>query len=72
MNQAKMHDFIAEVIATVKDDPSLTENELALAYGVSSDTTYKILHNDLGLSKKSAHWVPKLLGEAPKDKRKKF
>ena len=40
-----------------------------MAYGVSNDTIHKILHDDLGLSKKSARWVPKLLSKEQMEER---
>jgi hypothetical protein len=36
---------------------------------VSFGTIYNILHDDLGLVKKSARWVPKLLNEEQKQER---
>jgi len=42
---------------------------LATAFGISKDTIHKILTEDLGLSKKSARWVAKLLSEKQKQER---
>ena len=36
---------------------------IAIYPGVSYETNQKILHEDFGLSKKSARWVPKLLSQ---------
>jgi hypothetical protein len=40
--------------------------DLATAHGVSYGTMHNILHQELGLVKKSARWVPKLLSEDQK------
>jgi histone-lysine N-methyltransferase SETMAR len=37
--------------------------------GASIGTIYSILHKDLGLTKKSARWVPKLLTKEQKQER---
>ncbi len=42
---------------------------IAAAHGVSEKTIFNILHQDLGLKKKSARWVPKLLSEEQKQER---
>jgi hypothetical protein len=35
----------------------------ASARGASVSTIFKIIHKDLGLAKKSARWVPKMLSQ---------
>ena len=57
------------VAADVEDDRWICVRTLALAHGVSIDTIFHILHDDLGLVKKSARWVPKLLNDEQKEER---
>ena len=56
-------DLIANVAVAIAEDGRLTVRELAKAYNTSYHSIHNILKNDLGLSKKSARWVPKLLSE---------
>ena len=42
--------------------------ELASETGLSLQTLNRILHDDLGLSKKAARWVPRLLSDEHKEK----
>jgi rubrerythrin len=62
-------ELIASVAATIKEDHRLSMETIAAAHGVSEKTIFKILHQDLGLEKKSARWVPKLLSEDQKQER---
>ncbi len=59
--KARTAALIANIAADVQQDGRVTIRDRATAYGVSKDTIHKILTEDLGLSKKSARWVPKLL-----------
>ena len=52
---------IAAVQAAVEPDRRMTIEKLAAEFDMSVGTVHKILHEDLGLSKKSAGWVPRLL-----------
>jgi histone-lysine N-methyltransferase SETMAR len=61
--------LVASVAAAVKEDARVSIQELASANGVSYGTIQTILHDDLGLSKKSARWVPKLLSDDQKEER---
>jgi histone-lysine N-methyltransferase SETMAR len=61
--------LVAAVAAAVKEDARVSIQELASANGVSYGTIQTILHVDLGLSKKSARWVPKLLSDEQKEER---
>ena len=61
--------LIAAVAAAVEEDGWVSVRELASANGVSNDTIHKILHDELGLSKKSARWVPKLPSQEQKERR---
>ena len=53
--------LIAAVAAAVEEDRRVSIEDLAGAHGVSYGTIFNIIHDDLGLVKKSARWVPKLL-----------
>jgi hypothetical protein len=55
--------------ADVKADHCIMCRDLASAHGVSFGTMHNILHVELGLVKKSAHWVPKLLSPEQKEER---
>jgi histone-lysine N-methyltransferase SETMAR len=59
-------DIVAAVAADVKEDRRVNCRDLAFAHGVSNGTMHSILRDDLGLVKKSARWVPKLLDEDQK------
>jgi len=61
--------FVYAVAIAVCKHGRLTNANFPLAFGVSMDTIHKILQDDLGLSKKSARWVPKLLNDAQKEER---
>ena len=61
--------LIAPVSAAVGYDARVNIRDIAAANGVSYGTIFNILHKDLGLSKKSARWVPKLLTDAQKEQR---
>ena len=61
--------LIQAVKADVEDDRRVTAQQLAEWHSVSHGTIISVLHKDLGLSKKSARWVPKLLSDEQKQKR---
>lgn len=61
--------LIADVDAAVQEDGRVTIRELAATFGVGVRIIHRILHEDLGLSKKSARWVPKLLNTDQKQER---
>jgi hypothetical protein len=54
-------DLIASVADAVAEDRRVSIQDLARANGTSYGTISRILHSQLGLVKKSARWVPKLL-----------
>ena len=58
--------LIATVAAAVEEDRRVSIEDLAGAHGVSHGTIFNILSDDLGLVKKSARWVPKLLSAEQK------
>jgi histone-lysine N-methyltransferase SETMAR len=62
--------LIAAVAADVEADRRICIDTLAWVHGVSVGTIFKILKQDLGLVKKSARWVPKLLTQEQMDRRK--
>jgi hypothetical protein len=59
----------ASVAAAVEDDRRVCIETLATAHGTSVSTIHAVLHDDLGLEKKSARWVPKLLNDNQKQQR---
>ena len=61
--------LIASVAAAVEDDRRVSIEALAAAHGTSVSTIHAVLHDDLGLEKKSARWVPKLLNDDQKHQR---
>ncbi len=62
-------ELIASVAAAIEEDRCLSMEAIATAHGVSEKTIFNVLHQDLGLEKKSARWVPKLLSEEQKQER---
>jgi hypothetical protein len=62
-------EMIASVAATIEEDRHLSIETIAATHGVSEKTIFNILHQDLGLEKKSARWVPKLLSKEQKQER---
>jgi hypothetical protein len=54
-------DLIASVTAAVAEDRRVSIQDLARTHRTSYGTISRILHSQLGLVKKSARWVPKLL-----------
>ncbi len=58
--------IIASVSAAIAADRRITVRELASNHGLSIGTVDRILHKELGLVKKSARWVPKLLSPEQK------
>ena len=61
--------MIASVAAAIEEDRRRDIRSLASAHGTTVWTISTILHQDLGLVKKSARWVPKLLSDAQKQER---
>ncbi len=58
--------IVAAVAANVAEDRRVSCKDLASAHGLSIGTVFNILRDDLGLVKKSARWVPKLLSDEQK------
>ena len=61
--------LVAAVAAAVEDDRRVKIKDIAKGLQVSYGTIYNILHDDLGLEKLSARWVPKLLSQEQKQAR---
>ena len=51
--------------AAVEEDAHLNIDDLAAAHRVSKRTIFNILYDNLGLSKKSARWGPKMMFTLP-------
>jgi hypothetical protein len=58
--------LIASVSAAVEEVRRICIEALATAQGTSVSIIHAVLHDDLGLEKKSARWVPKLLNDEQK------
>jgi hypothetical protein len=58
--------IIAAVAADVAEDRRISIKDLASIHGVSVGSMFNILRHDLGLVKKSARWLPKLLSKEQK------
>ncbi len=61
--------FIAAIAAVVTADHRICTKALASTHGVSAGTVFTILHKELGLVKKSARCVPKLLSQVLMERR---
>ena len=59
----------SSVAAAIEEDRRFTVRSLVSVTGLSTMTIHRILKDDLGLVKKSARWVPKLLSDAQKKAR---
>ncbi|QQP41345.1 Uncharacterized protein FKW44_015683 [Caligus rogercresseyi] len=67
--KVRTDDFIEAVRVYVEADRRVTMEELAIKFETSINTIFHVLHDDLGLSIKSARWIPKMLIEDHKMKR---
>ncbi|QQP39328.1 Putative mariner transposase, partial [Caligus rogercresseyi] len=67
--KVRTDDFIEAVRVYVEADRRVTIEELAIKFETSINTIFHVLHDDLGLSIKSARWIPKMLTEDHKMKR---
>ena len=61
--------LVADIAAAIQADARVGIEDLVRAFGVSHGTIHTVLHEDLGLVKKSARWVPKLLTDVQKEER---
>jgi len=62
-------DLIAAVAASIEENRRTNIRDLASAHGSTYGTISRIIHDSLGLVKKSAPWVPKLLSQEQKEER---
>jgi len=62
-------DLVASVSAAVGENRRLCVRTIAKDLSASKDTIHRILVDNLGLAKKSARWVPKLLTPEQKERR---
>ena len=58
---ATTEENISHVHRIVMGDRRVTVNQIATSVGISRERVENILHNELGMSKVSARWVPRLL-----------
>jgi hypothetical protein len=65
----KPADLVAARAATIEEDCQICVKSLAKAFYTSAETIFNVIHNDLGLVKKSERWVPKLLSPDQMEKR---
>ncbi|QQP55058.1 Uncharacterized protein FKW44_008107, partial [Caligus rogercresseyi] len=70
--KVRTDDFIEAVRVYVEANRRVTMEELAIKFETSMHTIFHVLHDDLGLSIKSARWIPKMLTEDHKMKRVTF
>ncbi len=63
---ARTAELVASVTAAIESDRQLSVSAIAQAEEASEKTIHRILTEDLGLVKKSARWVPKLLCQSKK------
>jgi hypothetical protein len=68
-SSAKKTKRTASITAAIEKDRRITVRELAATHGLPIGTVHAILKEDLGLVKKSARWVPKLLSSEQKKER---
>jgi hypothetical protein len=65
----KMADLVATLPAAIEDDCRICVLTLATVHDMSAGTIFNIIHDELGLVKKSARWVSKLLSRCQMNKR---
>lgn len=63
---------VALVKSKIDEDPRLTQEMIAEELGLNAMAVSRILKNNLGYTKKSARWVPRILTEAQKEARVRF
>ena len=62
-------DSVASVAAAIEEDRHFSVRSLSSVTGLSVTTIHRILTKDLGLVKKSARWIPKILSDDQKKAR---
>jgi [histone H3]-lysine36 N-dimethyltransferase SETMAR len=63
---------VAAVEALLNEDPNVTYQTIEETLGLDARSINRIMHDHLGLSKKSARWVPRDLSEEEKVRRVEF
>jgi len=66
---SRSHDNVNLMQSLLDEDNTITTRTLCDKLGISMHVVMDILHADLGLSKLSCRWVPRLLSDAHKIKR---
>ena len=59
----RIPELINDIRDFIREDRRVTVADVASMFDISAGTAFNILHSDLGLTKKSARWVPKLLSD---------
>ncbi|XP_041985295.1 protein GVQW3-like [Aricia agestis] len=67
--EATTSDIVEKVEKLVLEDTRLKKKQLSAFIGVSDTTILRILHDDLGMTKVSARWVPRMLTLLQKQQR---
>jgi orotate phosphoribosyltransferase-like protein len=62
-------DLVEKVRDFLTQDRRVSLEEIADEFEIAKGTAFNIVHDDLGLSKKSARWVLKLLSDDQKEER---
>ena len=68
-NTKRTAEKIEEISASIESNRRISIQELTSACGLSYGSVSNVIHKDLGLVKKSARWVPRLLSEEQKMER---
>jgi histone-lysine N-methyltransferase SETMAR len=66
---ARTDDVVAQVAHFLAQNPASTIEEVALAHDLAPTTTFRIVSEDLKMTKKCAKWVPHELSAAQRQKR---
>ena len=59
----RIPELINDIRDFIREDRRVTVADVASMFDISAGTAFNILHSDLGLTKKSARWVSKLLSD---------
>ncbi len=65
----RTEDVVELVMSDIDDNRRVTIKALATRYGMSVSTMHALVTVQLGLAKKSARWIPKLLTDEQKEER---
>ncbi len=67
--KGKRINLVSPIKRIVAENPRITVRELSERFDIARRTVERILKNELGLSKKTARWVPKLLTDEQRAER---